>query len=125
MRAPATIALGGYPWHKGMRLRRPEDFRHVWNHGQSWVHPLFVVWCVRNDLSSSRIGITASRKVGGAVQRNRARRLLREAARHLYPHLEPGWDLVLVARATLNAASEPQVEAALRALLQRSGLWQD
>jgi len=63
--------------------------------------------------------------VGGAVQRNRARRLLREAARHLYPHLEPGWDLVLVARATLNAASEPQVEAALRALLQRSGLWQD
>jgi len=59
------------------------------------------------------------------VQRNRARRLLREAARHLYPQLAPGWDLVLVARATLSTSSEPQVEAALLSLLQRSGLWQD
>lgn len=115
----------GCPWHKGMRLRRPQDFRSVWERGQSWVHPLFVLWRAPNALPSSRIGITASRKIGNAVQRNRARRLLREAARQLYPHLLPGWDIVLVARSALVAARTPQVVAALASAWQRLGLWQE
>jgi len=119
------VRSGGYSWDKGMRLRRPQDFRNVWNRGHSWVHPLFVLWTAPNDLPRSRVGITASRKVGIAVQRNRARRLLREAARRLYPNLMPGWDLVLVARSTLPEAREAQVEVALVAMLRRSGLWQD
>lgn len=123
--SPVTESSKGYQWHKGMRLRRPQDFRYVWKHGQSWVHPLFVLWAISNDLSGSRIGITASRKVGNAVHRNRARRLLREAARQLYPHVAPGWDLILVARSALCAVHTPQVEAALESLLRRSGLWQD
>lgn len=123
--ALAEDCSGGYTWHKGMRLRHPQEFRNVWNRGQSWVHPLFVLWSAPNNLPISRIGITASRKVGIAVQRNRARRLLREAARRLYPNLIPGRDLVLVARSALPAVRETQVEAALAAVMQRSGLWRD
>ena len=106
-----------------MRLRRPEEFRRVWSAGRSWAHTLFILWALPNDLDYVRVGLTASRKVGNAVARNRARRLLREAARHLYAHIATGWDLVLVARPTLLTVKEPQVESALRSMLNLAGLW--
>lgn len=106
-----------------MRLRRPKEFRRVWSAGRSWVHALLVLWALPNDLDHVRVGITASRKVGNAVARNRARRLLREAARHLYPHIAAGWDLVLVARPTLATVKEHQVENALQFMLDLAGLW--
>lgn len=112
-----------YPWHKGMRLRRPEDFRRVWKTGRSWAHSLFVLWAASNSLSTTRLGLTASRKVGNAVERNRARRLLREAARHSYPHIVEGWDLVLVARRSIVDAQMQQVQQALVTLLRRADLW--
>jgi len=106
-----------------MRLRRPQDFRRVWKRGRSWAHPLFILWAAPNELSRARVGLTASRKVGGAVARNRARRLLREAARHLYPHLAPGWDVVLVARPPLVEAQGQDVRRALEQSLRRAALW--
>jgi ribonuclease P protein component len=106
-----------------MRLRRPEEFRRVWSTGRSWAHTWFVLWALPNDLDHVRVGITASRKVGNAVARNRARRLLREATRHLYPHIATGWDLVLVARPTLVTVKEPRVESALQSMLNLAGLW--
>jgi len=108
-----------------MRLRRPPDFRRVWKEGRSWAHPLFILWAASNELPFARVGLTASRKVGHAVARNRARRLLREAARRLYVHVTPGWDLVLVARGSLLDENEQSVEAAMEKLLQRAGLWID
>lgn len=106
-----------------MRLRRPGEFRHVWSAGRSWAHSLFILWALPNDLDCVRVGITASRKVGNAVARNRARRLLREAARHLYGRMVTGWDVVLVARPALIAHKEPQVEDALQRMLGLAGLW--
>jgi len=106
-----------------MRLRRPQDFRHVWDTGRSWAHPLFILWAAPNELAHTRIGITASRKVGKAVARNRARRLLREAVRHLYPYIVPGWDLVLVARGYLVGAKAPPVMEAVETVLKRADLW--
>ena len=106
-----------------MRLRRPEDFRRVWSEGRSWAHPLFILWALPNCLARARVGITASRKVGNAVARNRARRLLREGVRQLYGNISEGWDLVLVARSSLVEVKESQVEAALERTLQRADLW--
>ena len=107
-----------------MRLRRPKEFRRVWNNGRSWAHPLFILWALPNEEGRTRVGFTASRKVGNAVARNRARRLLREATRRCYPNLQPGWDIVLVARSSLPQAKEQEVEAALRDLLARAALIQ-
>ena len=65
-----------------------------------------------------RIGFTASRKVGGAVQRNRAKRRLRAAARAVVPEaVVPGFDYVLVARAAVLTCRYAELEATLRAAM--------
>lgn len=69
-----------------------------------------------------RCGVTAGRSVGGAVQRNRAKRRLRSAMHPLLSGLKPGWDIVLIARQPLLEADFVQVQAALSVLLRRANL---
>ena len=109
------------------RLRRPGEVRRVYDEGRSWSHPLLALVARPNGSVCTRLGFTASRSVGTAVVRNRARRLMREAARHLRPGIKAGWDVMLVARTRIAGAKEPQVEAALAALLRQAGLaaWGD
>lgn len=90
--------------------------------GRSWAHSLLVLIARPNGLDFSRVGVAASRKVGGAVARNRAKRLLREAARRHYSQFGGGWDMMLVARAPILEVKEPQVEEALASLLRRARL---
>ena len=106
-----------------MRLRRSEEFRAVWSDGQSWKHSFFILWALPNNSQNTRIGIVASKKVGKAVARNRARRLLREAVRHLYTNIQPGWDIVLVARSKLVKVKESEVESALHNTLHLAELY--
>lgn len=106
-----------------IRLRRSRDVQRVYDEGRSWAHPLLAMIVLPNDLDMSRVGVTASRRVGSAVERNRAKRLLREAARHLYPEFQSkSWDVMLIARPELVSASEEEVEKALGTLLERAGL---
>ncbi len=104
------------------RLRRAADFQRLQREGRSWSHPLLILVARRNGLNLTRVGVTATRKIGKAVRRNRAKRLLREAARHLHPHLEPGWDLLLIARPEILQVKEPQVREALAFLVREAGL---
>lgn len=69
-----------------------------------------------------RIGISTSRAVGNAVQRNHAKRLLRESIRLLVLSIPPGWDLVFIARNRLAAASFQDVQLAIEELLKRAEL---
>ena len=77
---------------------RNNDFRRIYARGKSYVSPLVVVYALKNRTKNVRVGITTSKKVGNAVQRNRSRRVIREAFRALAPRVRPGFDLVLVAR---------------------------
>ena len=104
-----------------IRLRHASDVRRVYDEGRSWSHSLLVLVARPNGLDFSRVGVTASRRVGNAVARNRAKRLLREAARSLYPRFGSGWDVMLVARVGILQVKEPQVEEALLSLLRRAG----
>ena len=104
------------------RLTRSIDFKRVRKQGKSFAHPLMVLVKLPSTEDRPRVGISTSRSIGGAVQRNRAKRLLRESIRPLTPLLSPGWDIVLVARTPLLTTSFQDVQSALGYLLRRAGL---
>jgi len=104
------------------RLSSSTDFKRVRRLGKSYAHPLVVLIFLQNELDSSRFGVAAGRSVGNAVHRNRAKRLLRESLRPLIPAIEPGWDLILIARHSLAQATLQQTMEALHSLLLRAGL---
>jgi ribonuclease P protein component len=84
-----------------------------------------VLIALPNQEGVSRIGVTASRSVGKAVQRNRAKRVLRSVIQPYLPGLKPGWDIVLIARSPLVKATFQQTQAVLLTLMQRATLLQD
>jgi len=102
------------------RLTRSTDFKRVRRTGKSYAHPFVVLVAQANESPRVRVGVTAGRSVGGAVQRNRAKRLLREAMRPLLPDLLPGWDLVLIARSALIPTSLQETRKVLTSLLRRA-----
>jgi ribonuclease P protein component len=107
------------------RLTRSTDFKRVRRVGKAYAHPLVVLIANPSDAGSLRIGIAAGKSVGGAVQRNRVKRLLREAARAELAHVRPGWDLILLARTPSSGASLAEIASALRSLLTRAGIYCD
>ena len=102
------------------RLTRSTDFKRVRRTGKSYAHPFVVLVVQTSETPRVRVGVTAGRSVGGAVQRNRAKRLLREAMRPLLPDLYPGWDLILIARPALASKSLQEIRQVLTGLLRRA-----
>ncbi len=109
------------------RLTRSADFQGVWRSGKSYAHPLVVLFVLASDAPGIRVGVAAGRTAGNAVQRNRAKRLLRAAMQNVYlpkayRKIVPGFDLLLIARQPLPFANLNQTQDALCALLNRAGL---
>jgi ribonuclease P protein component len=108
------------------RLKRRSEFLRVAGARRKCAMPGLVLQVRRQDMAggATRVGYTASRKVGGAVQRNRARRRLRAAAGQIIPqHAKAGFDLVLIARgATVKRPFRALLED-LKAALKRVGAW--
>jgi ribonuclease P protein component len=104
------------------RLTRSEDFKRVRRFGKSYAHPLLVLVAQPCDEDRLQVGIAASRTVGTAVKRNRAKRLLREALRTLIPAIGTGWDILLIARPRLASSNMFEVHEALLTLLRRAQL---
>lgn len=106
------------------RLTRSSDFKRVRQTGKSFAHPLVVLLVAASPDPVTRVGVAAGRTVGGAVRRNRAKRLLRAAVRPLLSDLTPGWDLVLIARQPLPESDLNTLRETLTGLLARAALLQ-
>ena len=104
------------------RLTRSTDLKRVRRFGKSYAHPLVVLIVQPGDQSGLRVGVTAGKTVGGAVHRNRAKRLLRAAMQSLLPDLVPAADILLIARRPLTESTFDQARAALQILLRRASL---
>lgn len=106
-------------------MTRNNDFRRAYQRGKNHVSPLLVTYVLKNRLDHTRVGITTSRKIGNAVVRSRARRVLREAYRGLAHRVKPGYDLVFVARGRTPAAKSTQVQRHMEKQLHAAGLLED
>jgi ribonuclease P protein component len=104
------------------RLRHNADFQRVKRDGKFYASPLMVLAFLRNELAYSRFGFVVNKRIGGAVQRNRIKRQMREIVRIRAQHIKPGFDLVFIARQPIGLASFVQIEQFLEQLLNEAGL---
>jgi ribonuclease P protein component len=96
------------------RLRTGAEFDAVFKRGARLDGRLFLLVAAPNGRVFDRLGLAVSRRVGGSVERNRARRLLRESFRRLQRPRGPGVDLVVVARPDLVGRGQAEVDRELR-----------
>jgi ribonuclease P protein component len=101
------------------RLRTGAEFDAVFKRGTRLGGRLFVLVIAPNPLGIDRLGLAVSRRVGGAVARNRARRLVRDSFRRLAPEAGGGVDIVVVAHKDLVACSQAEVDRELRERIRR------
>lgn len=103
-------------------IKTNKDFRTAYYRGKSQVHPALVTYVRKNRQRVTRIGITTGKKLGTAVQRNRCRRVIREAYRSLAPGIPTGWDLVFVARGRTLTAKSTDISKIMEKHLKKTGV---
>ncbi len=105
-----------------LTIRQQKHFDAVYKHGKSKGSRNVVVLYRKNGLDYSRMAYVASKKVGNSVQRNRARRLMREAYRTMDGRIAKGYDVILVARQEINGKKCNEVQRSLYGVLRAEEL---
>jgi ribonuclease P protein component len=116
-------------WRRAYRLRASSDFQRVRRRGRTANGRWFIIayapaeGTTGGEAPPTRIGFSVSRRVGGAVTRNRIKRRLREITRKRLSHVAPGWDIVITARASAAEAEYGALEEDVRETFSRARLW--
>ena len=103
-------------------LKSSQDIQSVRQNGNSFSNGWLVLVAAQNELDASRAAIIASRSVGGAVQRERCKRVLRARLNRFSGELRQGFDILLIARKRLLDAKPVEIDQAVHSLLVKAGL---
>ena len=100
------------------------DFRRAYARGKVYTNPALVTYVIKNRAGICRIGITASKKIGNAVQRNRARRVIRAAYLAIPETVSGGYDIVFVARTRTVRKKSTELTPVIEKHLRSAGVIQ-
>ena len=107
---------------KAQTLKLNRDFKRLYSKGESFVSPALVTYVQKNKKNNLRIGITTSKKIGTAVQRNRCRRIIKAAFSNINEEQIHGADIVFVARTTTGFLKSTDIERCMREHLKKAGV---
>lgn len=103
-------------------LNRNMDFRRLYKWGKSFTHPALVTYVMRSRAGRCRLGITTSKKIGNAVERNRSKRVIRAAYDAVSGEVSGGWDIVFVARSRTKWMKSTELEKVMAKQLIAAGV---
>ncbi len=106
-----------------IKIKENRDFRRIYTRGKSLVSPYIAVYYMKNRRENVRLGITAGKKIGKAVARNRAKRLIRAAFSECVPNICNGYDFIIVARTRILSVKSTVVLQSLVKLLKTAELY--
>ena len=104
---------------QGQRLKTPEQFQKVYDRKKSASDSSLIVYVCENDVLHPRLGVSVSKKIGGAVVRNRFKRLFREAFRLTQHELPRGVDIIMIPRPKTEPTTD-QLKASLVKLVKQA-----
>ncbi len=106
------------------RLNRKNDIQRVRQRGKSFPHPLLVLIVMpETDQTEAKVGVIATRSVGGAVERNRAKRLIRAAVDEVFDFIRPDCQILVLARKPILAAETSEIVSVLSHQLHKAGIY--
>lgn len=100
------------------KIKESYIFRRAYKRGKSLVSPYVVVYLLKNRRNNIRLGITVGKKIGKAVSRNRAKRVISAAFRQILPQIPMGYDYVVVARTRILTVKSTVVAESMLKLLR-------
>ena len=103
-------------------IRRNSEFGRVYARGKSYVNPGLVMYVLKTRSKKTRVGLTATKKIGHAVQRNRARRVMKAAIDEHLDYNIGGYDLIFVARGMTPRLKSWQLSSVVAKLFAQAGL---
>lgn len=107
---------------KYVTVKENRDFSRIYRKGKSFVSPVLVTYVIKNRSGKLRYGITTGKKIGNAVKRSRARRVIRASYFQLYKELSPGYDIIFVARGKTPYVKSQAVQRSMKNHLETAGV---
>lgn len=106
-------------------LKRHKEFRYTYARGRSQSLSLFTLVYAKSRNETVRVGLSVSKRIGNAVQRNRAKRRMRAALTPFITHIAGGFNVIFVARQEVLTAPFSELSRQMESLLRRAELWRD